>query len=150
VPEETNGRNIYKTSQSAKWLKHLQSDLRVQMVDSNNNHFYIFEPVKLKDSQIVIPIFFHLQNEKTYAKCYQPIFKSNLEQSQVEIHISANISYHDDCLRTISVDEFSVPYPDIRLNSGSKLAECCGKKMIGEISLIGQLVKNPFKNNQTE
>ncbi|KAA1120057.1 hypothetical protein PGT21_037090 [Puccinia graminis f. sp. tritici] len=30
-PEDAHGKNIYKLSQSTKWLKHLASDLRVQM-----------------------------------------------------------------------------------------------------------------------
>jgi hypothetical protein len=68
VPEEAHGSNIYKLSQSAKWLKHLDSDLRVQMVEENNKHFYIFEPVQLKNCEIIIPVFFHTENEKLHPK----------------------------------------------------------------------------------
>ncbi|EFP92501.1 uncharacterized protein PGTG_18326 [Puccinia graminis f. sp. tritici CRL 75-36-700-3] len=85
LPEETLGKNVYKSSQSAKWLKHMLPDLRVQMVESNQKHFYTYEPTKLLSSETVIPIFFYTQQTKIFAKCFSPVFKSNQDQSKIQI-----------------------------------------------------------------
>ncbi|KAI7952858.1 hypothetical protein MJO29_008489 [Puccinia striiformis f. sp. tritici] len=111
VPEDARGRDIYKMSQSSKWLKHLNPDLRVQMIESNEKQFYIFEP-------------------KFFAKCYQPVIKSNVEQSKLEIRIVSNLSYDDDRLKIIPVDEFSSTYEEIKIRNGLALSECCSGKMI--------------------
>ncbi|KAI9620809.1 hypothetical protein H4Q26_013479 [Puccinia striiformis f. sp. tritici PST-130] len=99
VPEDAHGRDIYKMSQSSKWLKHLEPDLRVQMY---------------------------------FAKCYQPIIKSNVDQSKLEIHLISDIPYDDNRLKVVSVDEFSLIYKEIAIKNGLKLSECCGGKMIDE------------------
>ncbi|POW14591.1 hypothetical protein PSTT_02767 [Puccinia striiformis] len=131
VPEEAHGTDIYKFAQSTKWLKHLDSDLRVQMVEAQNKHFYIFEPVQLKDFHIVIPIFFYTLKDKRVAKCYKPIIRSNTNHSQVEIHIPPDISFDNASLQTLSVDEFSQTYEEILLNNGLKLSNCCQNKIFG-------------------
>ncbi|KAI7941230.1 hypothetical protein MJO29_013304 [Puccinia striiformis f. sp. tritici] len=130
VPEDAHGRDIYKMSQSSKWLKHLEPDLRVQMVESNEKHFYIFEPVQLKTHAIVVPYFFFTHEEKYFAKCYQPIIKSNVDQSKLEMHLISDIPYDDDRLKVVSVNEFSLIYEEIAIKNGLKLSECCGGKMI--------------------
>ncbi|KNE90001.1 hypothetical protein PSTG_16552 [Puccinia striiformis f. sp. tritici PST-78] len=130
VPEDAHGRDIYKMSQSSKWLKHLEPDLRVQMVESNEKHFYIFEPVQLKTHAIVVPFFFFTHDKKYFAKCYQPIIKSNVDQSKLEIHLISDIPYDDNRLKVVSVDEFSLIYKEIAIKNGLKLSECCGGKMI--------------------
>ncbi|OAV89021.1 hypothetical protein PTTG_28844 [Puccinia triticina 1-1 BBBD Race 1] len=133
VPEEAHRHNIYKLSQSAKWLKHLDPDLRVQMVKSNQKHFYILEPVQLKNLEIVIPVFFHTENSALFARCYKKILKSNSDHSQIKIRVAANpagISYDDAALQTISVDQFSLVYDEITLKNGLKLFDCCGKKIM--------------------
>ncbi|POW18333.1 hypothetical protein PSHT_05902 [Puccinia striiformis] len=99
VPEDAHGRDIYKMSQSSKWLKHLEPDLRVQMY---------------------------------FAKCYQPIIKSNVDQSKLEIHLISDIPYDDNRLKVVSVDEFSLIYKEIAIKNGLKLSECCDGKMIDE------------------
>jgi hypothetical protein len=76
LPEDAQGECVFKTSQSAKWLKHLDPDLRVQMVFYNLKHYYIYEPVQLKNDEIVIPIFFYILGSKTLSKCYKPKIKS--------------------------------------------------------------------------
>ncbi|KAH9817967.1 hypothetical protein DFH28DRAFT_926165 [Melampsora americana] len=45
-------------SQLTKWREELDRDLRVQMVDQPNGHFYLYEPVQLQSHKIVVPIFF--------------------------------------------------------------------------------------------
>jgi hypothetical protein len=135
LPEETHGLNVYKLSQSAKWLKHTKSHLRVQMVASNQKHFYLFEPVQLKNHEIVIPIYFYAQNGARLTKVYRPVLKANSDHSTVEIHAATNpdeIPYDNSNLESLSVDEFSQTYSEITLKNGSKLRDCCGDKMISK------------------
>ncbi|KAA1095459.1 hypothetical protein PGTUg99_032200 [Puccinia graminis f. sp. tritici] len=61
-PEETNGRNVYKMSQSKKWKEELGPHQRVQMAVRNDKHFYIFEPTQLKSRKIIIPLYFFKMN----------------------------------------------------------------------------------------
>ncbi|OAV88550.1 hypothetical protein PTTG_29003 [Puccinia triticina 1-1 BBBD Race 1] len=135
LPEEAHGRNIYKLSQSAKWLKHFNPDLRVQMVESNKRHFYLFEPIQLKNLEIIIPVFFHTENGAVFARCFKPTLKSNLNHTQIKICAAANpteISYDNAALQTICVDNLSLVYDKITLKNGLKLFDCCGKKIITE------------------
>ncbi|KAA1100370.1 hypothetical protein PGTUg99_023983 [Puccinia graminis f. sp. tritici] len=113
LPEDTHGRDIFKTSQSAKWLKHLEPDLRVQMVAYNEKHYYTYEPVQLKNDEIVIPIFFHTFQSNTFAKCYKPQLKSNRIKSMVKITIASNILYDDPNLQEIPLEDFDLLYPEI-------------------------------------
>ncbi|POV99603.1 hypothetical protein PSTT_13685 [Puccinia striiformis] len=144
VPEDARGRDIYKMSQSSKWLKHLNPDLRVQMIESNEKQFYIFEPVQLKSRSLIVPFFFFTQNQKFFAKCYQPVIKSNVEQSKLEIRIVSNLSYDDDRLKIIPVDEFSSTYEEIKIRNGLALSECCSGKMIDENN-VDLIFPNPWR-----
>ncbi|PLW36848.1 hypothetical protein PCASD_15262 [Puccinia coronata f. sp. avenae] len=56
-PELTNEGDIYKFSQSQKWLKGLLPAHRPQMCEVNKKHFFIFEPLQLLSSAVVIPVF---------------------------------------------------------------------------------------------
>jgi hypothetical protein len=132
VREETHGVNIYKSSQSEKWLKHLQPDLRVQMVPYNNKHYYIFEPVKTITSEIVVPIFFYSQDNHLFAKCSTPLFKSNKDNSVIEIGIPQDILFDDKELKIMPIEELDLIYEDIQMNNSLKLSECCRGKMSGE------------------
>ncbi|KAA1106546.1 hypothetical protein PGT21_036034 [Puccinia graminis f. sp. tritici] len=92
VPEETHGVNIYKSSQSEKWLKHLQPDLRVQMVPYNNKHYYIFEPCpnKLRTMEETI------KNSKklwTCAKETLDLDKLNKKSSELAVRDQINLKF---------------------------------------------------------
>jgi hypothetical protein len=135
LPEDARGLNIYKLLQSTKWLKHFESDLQVQMVESNQKHFYLFEPVQLKSLEIIIPVYFYSQNGALFAKVYKPVLKSNSDHSTLEIHAAINpssISYDHLTLQTISVNEFYQTYCEITLKNDLKLHDCCGDKIICE------------------
>jgi hypothetical protein len=117
------------------------------MVESNQKHFYLFEPVQLKNYNIIIPIFFYNQNGALLAKCYRPLLKCNSNHSTVEIHIATNpdqISYDSDALESLSVDEFSLTYGEIALKNGLKLIECCGDKIISKKFDASTLLSNVF------
>ncbi|KAI7936801.1 hypothetical protein MJO28_015700 [Puccinia striiformis f. sp. tritici] len=110
------------------------------MVEAQNKHFYRFEPVQLKDFNIVIPIFFHTLKDKCVAKCYKPIIRSNTNHSQVEIHIS----FDDASLQTLWVDEFSQTYEEILLNNGIKLSNCCQNKIFEKKFTWIKCISVPF------
>jgi hypothetical protein len=91
--------------------------------------------VQLKNYQIVVPIFFFTQDGALFTRCYKPVLKSNSDYSTVEIHIPVNFSkiiFDDETLQTLSVEEFSATYDEIKLNNGLKFSDCCGNIMIGE------------------
>jgi hypothetical protein len=105
------------------------------MVESSGRHFYILEPVQLKNLEISIPIFFHPQNDGALlAKCYSPVLKSNADHSKVAIHVPSKISFDDPDLKMLSVNDFAV-------NNGLKLSVCCGNKMLGEKDMEHNLIK---------
>jgi hypothetical protein len=52
-PEDARGKNIFKLSQSKKWLKDMDPDSQ-----TSNGDFYLFEPVQLSNNSIVVPLFF--------------------------------------------------------------------------------------------
>ncbi|KAI8451342.1 hypothetical protein BY996DRAFT_4555908, partial [Phakopsora pachyrhizi] len=57
-PEQPAGKNIYKLSQSKKWLQEYPRDLRAQMISVGGKHYYIYEPVQINDGSVVVPMFF--------------------------------------------------------------------------------------------
>ncbi|CAH7685630.1 hypothetical protein BY996DRAFT_4576201 [Phakopsora pachyrhizi] len=55
-PEDSEGENIYKLSQSQKWLHQYPRDLHAQMIRVENKSFYIYEPAQIIDRNVVVPI----------------------------------------------------------------------------------------------
>ncbi|KAI7938280.1 hypothetical protein MJO28_015200 [Puccinia striiformis f. sp. tritici] len=68
-PEDAKGLDVYKLSQSKKWLELLPRQFRTQMCTNNTKHFYVYEPLETYSKKIVIPIFIHQINSVTHAKC---------------------------------------------------------------------------------
>jgi hypothetical protein len=132
LPEDAHGKGIFKTSQSAKWLKHLAPDIRVQMVAYNKKHYYTYEPVQLKNDNIIIPIFFYTLQSNTFAKCYKPQITSNRHDSTVKIAIASDILYDDPDLQEINLDDFDLLYSEIVSSDGLKLLEYCGNLLYGK------------------
>jgi hypothetical protein len=135
IPKESHGHNICKTSQSSKWLKELKPNLRVQMIEStttiNNRHFYIFEPVKLINLDILVPIFFYVQQTKFFPKCYAPVFKSNKENSKVQIGLPNHILFDNENLKVV-IEEMDLTCEEIKMINGMNLLECCRGKISGK------------------
>jgi hypothetical protein len=132
IPEQAHGENIYKLSQSAKWLKHLAPDLRVQMVESRKKHFYILEPVQLRNSEITVPVFFHTEKTNLFARCVTPIFKSNTVNTKVKIGIPKTILFDDENLKIVPLEDFDLTYLEIKTMSGQALSECCKGEINGQ------------------
>ncbi|KAA1114227.1 hypothetical protein PGT21_001097 [Puccinia graminis f. sp. tritici] len=108
-PEDCHGRDVFKLSQSQKWLKHLPKGMRPQMCTNNDQHFYIFEPLQTFAKLIVIPLFFYTNQSQLYSKCYLPdIVHPNPEL--VQFFIPPNISFDDTNLHTIQVTQFENDY----------------------------------------
>ena len=54
LPDECQGR-MKDARHGARWRKELSPDLATPMIISGNQHFYVYEPAKLHDGQMVIP-----------------------------------------------------------------------------------------------
>jgi hypothetical protein len=123
--------NIYKLSQSQKWQELLPSDLRVQMVDVNNKHYYIFEPCQLASGMLVIPIYFYSSGGSIYAKCIKPWEEGQPQDGSFKIVIPANIPYTSPELISISCAEFCLTYAEICLWGNLPLATVCNSIIWG-------------------
>ena len=132
--EQSHGSNIYKLSQSEKWLKHLAPDLQGQMVESNGKQFYIFEPVQLQNLEINVPVFFYTKNTHLFSKFYTPSFKSNEENTMIKIGIPDHISFDDENLKIIPIEESNLTYQQIKVRNGMDLSDCFDGKINNEIS----------------
>jgi hypothetical protein len=104
-PQESNGCDIFKLSQSQKWLKDLPKEFRPQMCTNNDHHFYIFEPMQTFENLIAVPIFFYTINLQLYSKCFVPQI-TFLNQESVRLFIPPDISFNDTNLLTIPVNQF--------------------------------------------
>ncbi|KAI9609519.1 hypothetical protein H4Q26_007476 [Puccinia striiformis f. sp. tritici PST-130] len=125
-PQDSEGQNIFKLSQSQRWLSELSPKTRVQMCTSNNKQYYIFEPVQLRNSvDIVIPIFFYKKHDRTFSKCVRPEISSKSAGSELVLQIDSHLTFNDPRLISFPIEKLDLIYPDIRLKSGRKLADFC-------------------------
>ncbi|CAH7669173.1 hypothetical protein PPACK8108_LOCUS3748, partial [Phakopsora pachyrhizi] len=123
-PEDTNGENVYKYSQSAKWLHQYPRDLRVQMIKVGVKSYYIYEPTQIIDGNVVVPIFFYIKGGIMYAKvCKVNVCVSS--SSELQLSISGDLSFYASDLKEIMVQDFLKPYLEITANDGRLLAEKC-------------------------
>ncbi|KAI9617016.1 hypothetical protein H4Q26_010654 [Puccinia striiformis f. sp. tritici PST-130] len=125
-PQDSEGQNIFKLSQSQRWLSELSPKTCVQMCTSNNKQYYIFEPVQLRNSvDIVIPIFFYKKHDRTFSKCVRPEISSKSAGSELVLQIDSHLTFNDPRLISFPIEELDLIYPDICLKSGRKLADFC-------------------------
>ncbi|WAQ93360.1 hypothetical protein PtA15_18A420 [Puccinia triticina] len=106
-PINAKGKNIFKLSQSRRWLEGLSRTQRVQMCPSNDKHYYIFEP------------------------CFKPTISSNSTNDSLVLEIPSDILFEDPNLLTLAVDDFTLTYSEIRTKNGKKLDEVCGNHIEG-------------------
>jgi hypothetical protein len=105
------------------------------MVESNQRHFYIFEPVQLRNFEVTVPIFFYTQETKIFAKCYTPSFKSNNKNTNIAIGIPEKNLFDNPNLKTIPIEEFELTYPEMMTKDGLALSSGCDGKISGEEGL---------------
>ncbi|CAH7667978.1 hypothetical protein PPACK8108_LOCUS2433 [Phakopsora pachyrhizi] len=123
-PEDTNGENLYKYSQSAKWLHQYPRELRVQMIKVGVKSYYLYGPTQIIDGNVVVPIFFYIIGGIMYEK----VCKLNvcvLSSSELQISISGDLSFYASDLKEILVQDFLKTYMEITANYGRLLAEKC-------------------------
>ncbi|KAI8457263.1 hypothetical protein BY996DRAFT_8685400 [Phakopsora pachyrhizi] len=123
-PEQPAGKNIYKLSQSKKWLQEYPRDLRAQMISVGGKHYYIYEPVQINDGSVVVPMFFYIKGGKMYAKACK-LNLSVISSAEVNIFISWNKDFYSDDLKEIVGEEFLRPYAEILVNDRILLASKC-------------------------
>ncbi|PLW22410.1 hypothetical protein PCASD_13465 [Puccinia coronata f. sp. avenae] len=117
-------------SQSFKWREDLPPDLRVQMVDCSNKHWYIFEPVELKSRHIVVPLYFFMEDNKLMARCVKADIQIQSEATRkIKISIPSNMAFASTDLKSVDVRDFSLTYSEIRLNQYGSLAQACSYKL---------------------
>jgi hypothetical protein len=57
-PEDAQGKNINRLSQSRKWLAANDPLSCAPMVRTPSGDFYLYEPIQLDNNKIVVPLFF--------------------------------------------------------------------------------------------
>jgi hypothetical protein len=132
-PEDPNGQNIFKLSQSKKWREELGPNERVQMAVSNDKHFYIFEPTQLKSGKVVVPVYFYKMNKQIYAKCTKPFISPTSHDAKVlKMEFEGGLEFTSERLQTIKVSEFKNIYSEIIWGNFGKLAEACKSLIWGK------------------
>ncbi|KAI8452471.1 hypothetical protein BY996DRAFT_8515030 [Phakopsora pachyrhizi] len=139
-PELSNGKNIYKLSQSEKWLHQFPRNLRAKMISVGGKQFYIYEPVQLIDGNVVVPVFFYTKGGKVYAKACK--LNVSIDSSEdVNISICWNLDFFSPDTTEIFGEDFLRPYNEILFSDRILLATKCRNilhadgKMIRHISL---------------
>ncbi|KNZ48692.1 hypothetical protein VP01_547g1, partial [Puccinia sorghi] len=126
-PEFNKGLNVYKLSQSQKWIQDLSPAHQPPTCYVNGKHFYIFEPVQLITSDVVIPIFFYMFKSELTAKCLK-INPSNLffrVSDHIKITIPAKLHFHDKQLTSIPVTNFDLDYSKTQMSNQVLWTEAC-------------------------
>ncbi|CAH7673658.1 hypothetical protein PPACK8108_LOCUS8542 [Phakopsora pachyrhizi] len=129
-PEESKGENIYKFSQSAKWLHQYPRDLRVQMIKVGDKSYYIYEPAQLKDGNVVVPIYFYIKGGIMFSNvCKLNVFV--LSSSELQISISGDLDFYASDLKEIKAQDFLKSYIKIKAHDGRLLADKCRNILLG-------------------
>ncbi|KAI8449483.1 hypothetical protein BY996DRAFT_8689821 [Phakopsora pachyrhizi] len=145
-PELSNGKNIYKLSQSEKWLHQFPRNLRAQMISVGGKQFYIYEPVQLIDGNVVVPVFFYTKGGKIYAKACK--LNVSIDSSEdVNISICWNLDFFSPDTTEIFGEDFWRPYNEILFSDRILLAIKC-RNILHEITSEGKEIiqlPNPWR-----
>ncbi|OAV96922.1 hypothetical protein PTTG_08102 [Puccinia triticina 1-1 BBBD Race 1] len=131
-PEDSHGLNVYKSSQSTKWLKELPPEMRAPMAaNPNGQHFYVFEPAQLRNGDIVVPLFFYKDgfDSQLYAKCAIPTMDPLPGQNESFLHIPAKLQYDSELLVSIQLAHFDLIYSEIYMGDGGMLSDWCSNQL---------------------
>lgn len=130
LPEQNIGSPIKSLSQSNKWLKGYDKDLRVQMVQSKIGHIYIYEVYQLISSQMVVPVCLFQRNGKAFAKCLQAqIIPEDDISNNLLITIPDEPDFDSPNLHTIDIDLFQQDFNKIELHGVGLLQHFCKKEI---------------------
>lgn len=146
-PELTYGKDVYKFSQSFKWLAGLSRAHRPQMVDVKGKHFYIYEPVQLISKKVVIPIYFFKYNHSLHSMCILiDDTRISCNGNQIKITIPDRLHFSHSDLKMFDINDFKYIWSEILLGNGKLLWKECGSKIYGEsyIFLINEDILADF------
>lgn len=137
-PHDPRGKYVHALYECVKWREDLCPHSRVQMVASEGKHYYIFEPVGLKNpnAPIMVPIFFYKYQETLYSKCMKP--KTGVPKDlpygsrEFELYLPGAINWHHRDLVDIPVSEFKLTYSELRTYYGESYVKRCGNRIIGK------------------
>ncbi|EFP76461.2 uncharacterized protein PGTG_02902 [Puccinia graminis f. sp. tritici CRL 75-36-700-3] len=148
-PEDARGKNIFKLSQSKKWLEDMDPDSRAPMVRTTNGDFYLFEPVQLSNNSVVIPIFFYKRGEDLWSKCVNPAFEPESNGHNLRITIPWRVNFHSDIAHEINISEFYCAFPNIAGPDGLMLSQRCQGRLyeLGDHMTVIHLLPNPWRNH---
>ncbi|OAV95433.1 hypothetical protein PTTG_26678 [Puccinia triticina 1-1 BBBD Race 1] len=128
-PEFTNGRHIFKLSQSAKWLKELGPDTRAQMIRHMGHDYYLHELVQLQSDLIVVPQFFYEFEGELYARCVTPTINIDEERGGLKFIIPKDLSFTAPQMKSIKVANFYVEYPLMESPDGTLISTLCDNRI---------------------
>ncbi|EFP84909.2 uncharacterized protein PGTG_10380 [Puccinia graminis f. sp. tritici CRL 75-36-700-3] len=146
-PQEANGQHVYKLSQSVKWLADLDPACRAPMYRSSGHDWYLYEPVQLKNDEVVIPLFFFQMAGEMHSKCAVPHYEPVGDGSQLRLTFPAGIPFGCSSLRTVKVSEFDYDYSEITDAAGELLATRCRESIyeLGELQTTWHHLPNPWR-----
>ncbi|KAA1130767.1 hypothetical protein PGTUg99_014683 [Puccinia graminis f. sp. tritici] len=131
-PQQANGQNIYKLSQSAKWLSDLEPSCRAPMYRSSGGDWYLYEPVQMKNDEVLMPVFFFQLAGEMHSKCAVPDYTPVGDGNQLRMTFPAGIPFGCESLRTVKVSDFDYNYSEITDAEGQLLATRCRDSIYGE------------------
>ncbi|KAA1106853.1 hypothetical protein PGTUg99_020771 [Puccinia graminis f. sp. tritici] len=148
-PEDARGKNIFKLSQSKKWLEDMDPETRAPMVRTPNGDFYLFEPVQLSNDSIVVPLFFYQRGEDLWSKCVTPSFELESNGHNLRISIPWRVNFNSDIIHEINISEFYCAFPNIAGPEGLMLSQQCQGRLyeLGDHMTGIHLLPNPWKDH---
>ncbi|OAV99886.1 hypothetical protein PTTG_25088 [Puccinia triticina 1-1 BBBD Race 1] len=124
-PQEAHGQDVYKLSQSRKWLEELEPMVRAPMCRVREQDWYLFELVQTKSDKIVIPLFFYCKGDEMYAKCVAPNYHFNSNGVHLRLTFPASLPFRSNMLESVLVSDFDLDCNMIAGVDGVLLLERC-------------------------
>ncbi|KAI9601743.1 hypothetical protein KEM48_000846 [Puccinia striiformis f. sp. tritici PST-130] len=150
-PHQTYGHNVHALYQSVKWREELPRQSRVQMVANSTKHFYIFEPVTIKErpQDIVVPIFFFKYQNQIFAKCITPKVTAYHLADGTEkayVMVPANLGFNSELLVDTPVSSLDKLYLEIKMRDGSLFWDHMERHIVGnDGKTLDIQVPNPWR-----
>ncbi|KAH9817323.1 hypothetical protein DFH28DRAFT_926849 [Melampsora americana] len=147
IPEMPDANSkVHRLSQSKKWREELDEDLRVQMVEQGNTHFYLYELVQLQSKKIVIPFYFYKSGDQVLAKCVYAVQKFVKEgrASKIRTEFKYVSAFDSVSFSTINVNAFWRNFDQIELPNGQLMKTYCSDFMHAQKG--SELIEVPWIN----
>ncbi|KAA1076654.1 hypothetical protein PGT21_014591 [Puccinia graminis f. sp. tritici] len=130
-PEMSEGQNISRLTQSAKWLKELGPHTRAQMVRQGSHDYYLHELVQLQNTLIVVPTFLFESGGEMYARCVTPIVNVDYTSGKLQFIVPKMLPFTSPDLTSIPVSDFTSEYTIMEAPGGTSMLEQCDNKLFG-------------------